>query len=166
MRRAEPGQHAEQRVGEELPVGHDAEVGQLIDRLRAEELAGDDGGDDGGHDERPDAFHGDGAEDDFRHGHVQYAMHKIFNEFQAQDYREKFGMTITGVRLERLPALLGAAPGAAMVTAMIRVARTLNFKVIAEQVEDVSTMDAARQMGVDYMQGFAVGRPERMDMAA
>jgi len=38
------------------------------------------------------------TEDDFRHGHVQYAMHKIFNEFQAQDYREKFGMTITGVR--------------------------------------------------------------------
>ncbi|HUN38709.1 MAG TPA: NAD(P)-dependent oxidoreductase [Acetobacteraceae bacterium] len=38
------------------------------------------------------------SEDDFRHGHVQYAMHKIFNEFQAQDYREKFGMIITGVR--------------------------------------------------------------------
>jgi diguanylate cyclase (GGDEF)-like protein/PAS domain S-box-containing protein len=54
----------------------------------------------------------------------------------------------------------------AMVTAMIRLARTLNFKVIAEQVEDATTMDAARQMGVDYLQGFAVGRPERLAMAA
>ena len=54
----------------------------------------------------------------------------------------------------------------AMVTAMIRLARTLNFKVIAEQVEDATTMDAARQMGVDYLQGFAVGRPERLPMAA
>jgi diguanylate cyclase (GGDEF)-like protein/PAS domain S-box-containing protein len=54
----------------------------------------------------------------------------------------------------------------AMVTAMIRLARTLNFKVIAEQVEDASTMDAARQIGVDYLQGFAVGRPERLAMAA
>ncbi|HEV7986256.1 MAG TPA: EAL domain-containing protein [Steroidobacteraceae bacterium] len=54
----------------------------------------------------------------------------------------------------------------AMVTAMIRLARTLNFKVIAEQVEDASTLDAARQMGVDYLQGFAVGRPERLAMAA
>ena len=54
----------------------------------------------------------------------------------------------------------------AMVTAMIRLARTLNFKVIAEQVEDASTMDAARQMGVDYLQGFAVGRPEPLAMAA
>ena len=49
-----------------------------------------------------------------------------------------------------------------MVTAMIRLARTLNFKVIAEQVEDASTLDAARQMGVDYLQGYAVGRPERL----
>jgi nucleoside-diphosphate-sugar epimerase len=38
------------------------------------------------------------TEDDYRYGHVQYAMHKIFNEWQAQDYAEKFGMMITGVR--------------------------------------------------------------------
>ncbi len=38
------------------------------------------------------------TEDDFRYGNVQYAMHKIFNEWQAQDYAEKYGMTITGVR--------------------------------------------------------------------
>jgi nucleoside-diphosphate-sugar epimerase len=37
-------------------------------------------------------------EDDFRHGHVQYAMHKIFNEWQARDYREKHGMEITTIR--------------------------------------------------------------------
>lgn len=38
------------------------------------------------------------TEDDFRHGTNQYAMHKIFNEFQAADYNEKHGMTITGIR--------------------------------------------------------------------
>jgi nucleoside-diphosphate-sugar epimerase len=38
------------------------------------------------------------TEDDFRHGHVQYAMHKIFNEWQAQDYRDKHGMEITAIR--------------------------------------------------------------------
>jgi diguanylate cyclase (GGDEF)-like protein/PAS domain S-box-containing protein len=54
----------------------------------------------------------------------------------------------------------------AMVSAMIRLARTLNFKVIAEQVEDASALDAARQIGVDYMQGFAIGRPERLPIAA
>ncbi|MBV9859227.1 MAG: NAD(P)-dependent oxidoreductase [Alphaproteobacteria bacterium] len=45
-------------------------------------------------------FYGDRqvTEDDFRHGHVQYAMHKIFNEWQAQDYREKYGLDITAIR--------------------------------------------------------------------
>jgi len=38
------------------------------------------------------------TEEDFRHGHVQYAMHKIFNEWQAQDYREKHGLEITAIR--------------------------------------------------------------------
>jgi len=37
-------------------------------------------------------------ETDYRYGHVQYASHKIFNEWQAQDYREKHGMEITTIR--------------------------------------------------------------------
>jgi nucleoside-diphosphate-sugar epimerase len=38
------------------------------------------------------------TEDNYRYGTNQYAVHKIFNEFQAQDYNEKHGMTITGIR--------------------------------------------------------------------
>jgi nucleoside-diphosphate-sugar epimerase len=38
------------------------------------------------------------TEDDYRYGDVQYAVHKMFNEWQAQDYNEKYGMTITGIR--------------------------------------------------------------------
>ncbi|MFT5393138.1 MAG: nucleoside-diphosphate-sugar epimerase [Gammaproteobacteria bacterium] len=37
-------------------------------------------------------------EDDPCYGTLQYAMNKIFNEFQARDYREKYGMCITAVR--------------------------------------------------------------------
>ena len=37
-------------------------------------------------------------EDDPKHGDNQYAMHKTFNEWQAQDYIAKYGMSITGVR--------------------------------------------------------------------
>ena len=38
-------------------------------------------------------------EDDYRHGDDnQYGMHKIFNEWQAQDYIDKYDMSITGVR--------------------------------------------------------------------
>jgi diguanylate cyclase (GGDEF)-like protein/PAS domain S-box-containing protein len=54
----------------------------------------------------------------------------------------------------------------AMVTATIKLARSLNFKVIAEQVEDAAGLDAARNAGVDYVQGYAVGRPKPLNLAA
>jgi diguanylate cyclase (GGDEF)-like protein/PAS domain S-box-containing protein len=53
-----------------------------------------------------------------------------------------------------------------MVTAMIKLARTLNFKIIAEQVEDSTALDAARKMGVDYVQGFVIAKPARLGVAA
>ena len=37
-------------------------------------------------------------EDDQMYGPSQYAMHKIFNEFQASKYIENYGMAITGIR--------------------------------------------------------------------
>ena len=54
----------------------------------------------------------------------------------------------------------------AMVTAMIKMARTMNFKVIAEQVEDEASVAAARSIGVDYLQGYALGRPVPLPIAA
>jgi diguanylate cyclase (GGDEF)-like protein/PAS domain S-box-containing protein len=50
----------------------------------------------------------------------------------------------------------------AMVAAMIKLARTLDFKTIAEQVEDQASLDAARKMGVDFIQGYIIGRPQPM----
>jgi nucleoside-diphosphate-sugar epimerase len=38
------------------------------------------------------------TEDDPTHGTSQYAMHKIFNEFQAKKYIKNYGMSIVGVR--------------------------------------------------------------------
>jgi len=46
-----------------------------------------------------------------------------------------------------------------MVSAMIKLARSLDFRVIAEQVEDRSSFEAARALGVDFIQGYVVERP-------
>ena len=51
-------------------------------------------------------------------------------------------------------------------TAMIKLARSLNFQVIAEQVEDLSALDSARRMGVDFVQGYQVGRPTPLPLAS
>jgi len=54
----------------------------------------------------------------------------------------------------------------AMVMAMIKLARSLNFQVIAEHVEDVAALDWARRMGVDFLQGYQMGRPQPLPLAS
>ena len=54
----------------------------------------------------------------------------------------------------------------AMVTAMIKLARSLNFQVIAEHVEDLAAADSARRMGVDFLQGYQTGRPQPLPLAS
>lgn len=54
----------------------------------------------------------------------------------------------------------------AMVAAMIQLARTLNFQVIAEQVEDAAALEAARRLGVDFIQGYVISRPQPLPLAA
>ncbi len=54
----------------------------------------------------------------------------------------------------------------AMVGAMIKLARSLNFQVIAEEVEDEAALIAAREAGVDFVQGYAIARPSPLPMAA
>ena len=46
-----------------------------------------------------------------------------------------------------------------MVAAMIKLARTLDFQVVAEQVEDQESFEALRNLGVDFVQGYVVEKP-------
>ncbi len=47
-----------------------------------------------------------------------------------------------------------------LVEAIVSIARGLGKKTIAEGVEDADTLKMVRELGVDYAQGFEVGRPE------
>jgi diguanylate cyclase (GGDEF)-like protein/PAS domain S-box-containing protein len=46
-----------------------------------------------------------------------------------------------------------------MISAMVKLARTLDFQVVAEQVEDQASFEALRTLGVDFVQGYVVERP-------
>ena len=52
----------------------------------------------------------------------------------------------------------------AMVAAMIDLSRSLNFRVVAEQVEDQLSLDTVTDMGIDFVQGFVVGRPQPLSV--
>src|ERR1700686_3488525 len=60
--------------------------------------------------------------------------------------------------------LAGDTVNRAMVAAMIELSRTLNFRVVAEQVEDQWALDTVTGMGIDFVQGFIVGRPQPLSM--
>ena len=50
----------------------------------------------------------------------------------------------------------------AMVEAIVSVGHIMGIKVIAEWVENQQTLELLREMGVDYAQGFYLGRPEEI----
>jgi len=60
--------------------------------------------------------------------------------------------------------LAGDSVNQAMVAAMIKLSRSLNFRVVAEQVEDQLSLDTVTGMGIDFVQGFVVGRPQRLSV--
>ena len=47
----------------------------------------------------------------------------------------------------------------AIVEMMVRVAKVMGKKTVAEFVESDETLDALREIGVDYAQGYAIGKP-------
>jgi diguanylate cyclase (GGDEF)-like protein/PAS domain S-box-containing protein len=60
--------------------------------------------------------------------------------------------------------LAGDTVNQALVAAMIDLSRSLNFRVVAENVEDQSELETVTGMGIDFVQGFIVGRPQPLSV--
>ncbi|MBL8383295.1 MAG: EAL domain-containing protein [Burkholderiales bacterium] len=88
------------------------------------------------------------ALDDFGAGYTSFSYLK---ELPA-DVLKIDGNFIVGVKSH--PANL------AIVEAIVSLARNLGMKTIAEWVEDRQTLEALAEAGVDYVQGFAIARPQ------
>jgi PAS domain S-box-containing protein len=52
-----------------------------------------------------------------------------------------------------------------LVKAIVSIAHALGQQTVAEGVENAETLDLLRQYGVDYAQGFHLGRPEPLELA-
>jgi EAL domain-containing protein (putative c-di-GMP-specific phosphodiesterase class I) len=62
--------------------------------------------------------------------------------------------------------LAGSPDDQLLVGALVQVARGMNMQTIAEFVEDQATMEMLRSLGVDYAQGYEVGRPGPLPSSA
>jgi len=52
-----------------------------------------------------------------------------------------------------------------MVAAMIKLARTMQFRIVAEQVEHQDDFDWLRNIGVDFAQGYFIEAPAPVSKA-
>jgi diguanylate cyclase (GGDEF)-like protein/PAS domain S-box-containing protein len=102
-----------------------------------------------------EVLHGMGCEfalDDFGSGLSSFSTLKTL----PMDYLKIDGSFIRN--------LAGDSVNKAMVSAMIELSRSLNFRVVAEHVEDQLSLDTVKGMGIDFVQGFAVGRPKPLSI--
>ncbi len=100
-------------------------------------------------------LHGMGCEfalDDFGSGLSSFSTLKTL----PMDYLKIDGSFISNLAVDSV--------NQAMVGAMIELSRSLKFRIVAEQVEDQQSLDAVREMGIDFAQGYIFGRPERLTM--
>ncbi len=91
------------------------------------------------------------ALDDFGAGYTSFSYLK---ELRA-DTLKIDGSFILGVNMH--PANL------AIVEAIVELARNLGMKSVAEWTEDLATVEALTEVGVDYVQGFVIARPQLPD---
>jgi len=94
------------------------------------------------------------AVDDFGAGFSSFSYLKHL----PVDYLKIDGSYITNLRHDPADRHL--------VKAMVEVARGLGKQTIAEFVEDEATVELLRELGVDYAQGFHIGRPGPMTRCA
>jgi diguanylate cyclase (GGDEF)-like protein/PAS domain S-box-containing protein len=96
----------------------------------------------------------------------QFALDDFGNDLGAFANLKSLSMDYLKIDGSYITNLSRDAVNQAMVAAVVRLARTLNFRLIAEQVEDLSSLETARGMGIDFAQGYAIGRPEPLRPAA
>jgi len=100
-------------------------------------------------------LHGMGCEfalDDFGSGLSSFATLKTL----PIDYLKIDGSFIANLAVDTV--------NQAMVGAMIELSRSLRFRIVAEQVEDQLSLDTVKQMGIDFVQGFIIGRPQPLSI--
>jgi diguanylate cyclase (GGDEF)-like protein/PAS domain S-box-containing protein len=100
-------------------------------------------------------LHGMGCEfalDDFGSGLSSFSTLRTL----PMDYLKIDGSFISNLAVDTV--------NQAMVGAMIELSRSLNFRIVAEQVEDQLSLDAVKEMGIDFVQGFIIGRPQPLSV--
>lgn len=79
-------------------------------------------------------------------------------------YLKSLSVTHLKIDGELVRDLAGNSRSEAMVTAIVQLARAMKLHTTAECVESDAILNAVAKLGVDYGQGFAIGRPRPLEI--
>jgi EAL domain-containing protein (putative c-di-GMP-specific phosphodiesterase class I) len=101
----------------------------------------------------------------FAHGVVDLgcglALDDFGTGFGTFTYLKKLPISHLKIDIEFVRDLVASSANQYVVKAIVNLAQGFDCQTIAEGVEDEATLNLLRDLGVDFAQGFYLGRPER-----
>ena len=96
----------------------------------------------------------------------RFAIDDFGSGFSSFHYIKRLPIDYLKIEGDFVRNMLDDPRDCAMIESMITLARGLGIKTVAEHVEDQAVMEAIRNYGADFAQGFHLGRPSRTLTAA
>ncbi|MFA6195176.1 MAG: bifunctional diguanylate cyclase/phosphodiesterase [Sulfurimonas sp.] len=90
----------------------------------------------------------------------KFAIDDFGSGFSSFHYIKKFPIDYLKIDGEFIININKDAKDRAFVYSILTLAKELNVKTVAEYVEDEEIVTTLKEMGVDYLQGFHIGRPQ------
>jgi diguanylate cyclase (GGDEF)-like protein len=91
----------------------------------------------------------------------KFAIDDFGSGFSSFHYIKKFPIDYLKIDGEFIININKDKKDRAFVNSILTLAKELNVKTVAEYVEDEEIVKTLREMGVDYLQGFHIGRPQK-----
>jgi diguanylate cyclase (GGDEF)-like protein len=95
----------------------------------------------------------------------RFALDDFGSGMASFSYLQQLPVQFIKIDGDFVRSILDNVTNAAIVEAVVKVARSMQIATIAESVENEDLLPELRGMGVDYGQGFALHRPEPLDAA-
>jgi diguanylate cyclase (GGDEF)-like protein len=95
----------------------------------------------------------------------RFALDDFGSGMASFSYLQQLPVQFIKIDGDFVKSILDNVTNAAIVEAVVKVARSMQIATIAESVENEDLIPELRGMGVDYGQGFALHRPEPLDLA-
>ena len=89
----------------------------------------------------------------------RFALDDFGTGYGSLTYVRQLALQYVKIDVEFIRDLVRNREDQAMVRSVIAFARELELETVAEGVENEATLEAVRELGVDYAQGYLIGRP-------